>query len=160
MLALEPKLFVVRLGSEFTISPWSDHEIRKGSSPLVTVQIIWTNWPSSRMSCPRKRGIITGGSVTDNKCDLPTVNQDSRPVPFCSYNLVSFSSFSAFPTVYSQFHWLRAGASLIWRSASINTTVSISNRLNCQHACSGAKAICCQARLWIDNFALQRPGDW
>ena len=62
MLVLVPIMVVVIEGSEEIKSPFSDHEIRSGSSPFCTKQISWTMSPSFVGSVPKENGTILGGS--------------------------------------------------------------------------------------------------
>ena len=63
MLVLVPIDAVVKLGSDETISPWSDQVIVRGSSPLLTMHKTDANSPSSNISFPNVSGFKAGGSV-------------------------------------------------------------------------------------------------
>ena len=63
MEVLVPSIVVVKLGSELILSPFRDHTICKGSSPLETMQTRLANLPSSIVSDPKVSGTNSGGSV-------------------------------------------------------------------------------------------------
>ena len=62
MLVLVPIMVVVIAGSELMMSPFKLHVTFKGSSPLFTLHVTWTNSPSFTASSPNENGTICGGS--------------------------------------------------------------------------------------------------
>ena len=62
MLVLGPSWLVEIPVSAETTAPWRDHEIVRGSSPLLMMQMTWAKSPSSNVSLPNVRGITVGGS--------------------------------------------------------------------------------------------------
>ena len=76
MEALVPIMVVVIVGPEEMVSPLSDQEILKGSSPRETKQVIWAVSPSlTSPPDPKENGTMLGGSemYTKTKSFLCTV---------------------------------------------------------------------------------------
>ena len=67
MLDRVPIIVVVIDGSEDMTSPCNDQEILRGSSPVITEQLIWTYAPSSTVSDGNWNGAILGGSMEFGK---------------------------------------------------------------------------------------------
>ena len=77
MLTCVPSIVVVRVGSEFMMSPFKLHVIDKGLSPFLTTQVSCANSPWFIGLSPKLKGTISGSSVNKtNPVSVPVFTID------------------------------------------------------------------------------------